>query len=290
MGLRTKFNLALLGVFTAGMMVAALLIHASIQSQARAQLRREATLMMREVNAAIDYTTGQVNPLLTGASSTQFLPQEVPFYAAAQQFHILSRRAPDYALRQPALDPTNPADRPAPWERKIINGFVANPSLKELTLERQSANIPILSYAEPVQVNDRSCLVCHSDPKVAPASMIDVYGGRNGFGWHLGQIVGAEIVSVPERAVFASGRANLLAALTTLALVFAAMLAMVNVLLHVVIVAPLRRISKAAEEVSLGNMEQPEFSNSAKDEIGALAAAFNRMRRSLVTTMGMLED
>jgi protein-histidine pros-kinase len=37
-------------------------------------------------------------------------------------------------------------------------------------------------------------------------------------------------------------------------------------------------------------MDVPEFQVSSADEIGSLAVSFNRMRRSLVTAMGMLGD
>jgi hypothetical protein len=40
-------------------------------------------------------------------------------------------------------------------------------------------------------------LQCHSTPDKAPPGMVKLYGNANGFGWHSGDIVGAQIVSVP---------------------------------------------------------------------------------------------
>jgi HAMP domain-containing protein len=40
--------------------------------------------------------------------------------------------------------------------------------------------------------------------------------------------------------------------------------------------------------VSLGKLDAPQIKEKGNDEIGALAASFNRMRRSLDHAMGML--
>ena len=74
-----------------------------------------------------------------------------------------------------------------------------------------------------------------------------------------------------------------------LAAVFAVMLIILNLLLHFFIIKPVRRISETASEVSLGNLDVPEYQPRGKDEIASLAASFNRMRRSLVNAMHMLE-
>jgi HAMP domain-containing protein len=55
-------------------------------------------------------------------------------------------------------------------------------------------------------------------------------------------------------------------------------------------VRPVARMSKAADDVSVGNFEVPEFDETGRDEIGQLARAFNRMRRSLQTAMKMIGD
>jgi hypothetical protein len=40
-------------------------------------------------------------------------------------------------------------------------------------------------------------LECHSTPDKAPAEIVKLYGRVNGFGWKEGEIIGAQIVSVP---------------------------------------------------------------------------------------------
>jgi protein-histidine pros-kinase len=61
-------------------------------------------------------------------------------------------------------------------------------------------------------------------------------------------------------------------------------------MLILIIIRPVTQLSKTANEVSLGNMNAPEFRVSGKDEIAALSESFNRMRKSLVEAIKMLEN
>jgi protein-histidine pros-kinase len=250
----------------------------------------EAAAVMGAADATIHYTDQQVSPLLNRQMKAQFLPQSIPFYAAQQTFQLMASAFPDYAFRQPTTNPTNPADRPVPWEADIIKKLIEQPNLDQLVVERTTSTGKVLSYARPVRVNSDTCLACHSTPEAAPASMVDIYGRENGFGWKVGDTVGAQIVSIPERVPLASARSNLYLLMGGLTIIFVLMLFLLNLLLHFFIVVPVRRISKLADEVSLGNMEVPEFQLSSRDEIGSLAVSFNRMRRSLVAAMGMLNE
>ena len=50
-----------------------------------------------------------------------------------------------------------------------------------------------------------------------------------------------------------------------------------------------RRMSAIASEISLGNMDAPEFPVRGRDEIASLAESFTRMRRSLANAIKLLE-
>jgi HAMP domain-containing protein len=290
MSLRIKFNIVMVAVFLAGLVLAALFFDRYSRESAREAILSEARLMIGQVDATIHYTGNQVSPLLAKPMSVQFLPQAIPFYAAQQSFDALAKAFPDYSFRQPTLNPTNPSDKPADWEADIIQTFAAQPSLASLVTERETKAGRILSYSRPTRVDSQECLACHSTPDKAPPSMIDVYGRNNGFGWKLGNIIGAEIVSVPERVALGRARSSLLVIMGSLVAVFAAMLALLNLMLHLFIIKPVRRVSQLADEISLGNMAVPEFDAKGKDEIGSLSRSFNRMRRSLTSALRLLEE
>jgi protein-histidine pros-kinase len=251
---------------------------------------QEAAIMMAQASAVRDYTTDEIAPLLAEQLKVRFLPQSIPFFAGETVLRSLAKQFPDYTYKEAALNPTDPADRAADWESAIIGTFGQNPSLTELTTTRDTPAGPVLTFSRPVRITDKSCLECHSTPAAAPPPMIDLYGSANGFGWKLGDVVGAQIVSVPMSVALQRADAAFKIYLGGLAAVFVVIFVLLNLLLHFVIVQPVRRISAIASEVSLGNMDAPEFTVRGHDEIGSLAESFNRMRRSLANAMKLLES
>src|SRR4051812_26554791 len=105
MTLRVKFNLVMLAAFLVGLGLAGLFVNAVSEREARRSVLAEATVIMGAADATIHYTDTQASPLLRSQVKTQFLPQSIPFFAAQQTFDEMATAFPDYALRQPALNP-----------------------------------------------------------------------------------------------------------------------------------------------------------------------------------------
>jgi protein-histidine pros-kinase len=280
MGLKAKFNLVMLAAFVVGLALAAGLSWRIVHENARREVLQEANIMMAEALAIRDYTNNEIAPLLADQIKVRFLPHTVPSWAAQTNLRALAKQFPDYAYKEAALNPTNPADKATDWETGIIAEFDHSPSLNEFTSTRDTPAGPILSISR---------LTCHSTPSAAPPSMIDLYGSSNGFGWKLGDVIGAQIVSVPMRVALDRADEAFKVYLVALVAVFAVTMILMNLLLHYVIVQPIRRMSAIAGEVSLGNMDAPEFVERGRDEISSLGASFNRMRRSLANAMKLLE-
>lgn len=290
MGLKAKFNLVMLAAFVIGFALAAAYSWHVAQQDAQREVAQEADIMLAQASAIRQYTDGQISPLLAAQNQQRFLPQSIPFFAAETTMRALGKTFPDYSYKEAALNPTNPADKASDWEAGMIDEFRRNPTLASFTITRESPSGPILSIARPVRITDKACLACHSTPQAAPASMVDLYGSNNGFGWELGSVQGAQIVSVPMAVALERARHQLFVYLGGLAVVFAFTLLMLNVLLHYLIIRPIRRMSVVAEDVSTGKTGVPEFDARGKDEISSLAASFNRMRRSVESAMRLLES
>ena len=289
MGLRAKFNVVMLVAFLIGLGLAGALSYRLVQDNAQSEVLQEAAIMMGQASAISGYTDREIGLLLADQLKVRFLPQTIPFWAAQTNFRTLQQQFPDYSFREPATNPTNPGDRPTDWQADIIDLFRREPKLTEFVSHRDTPTGPILSFSRPIRVTDQGCLQCHSTPAAAPSTLVDLYGSTNGFGWKLGDTVGAQIVSVPMRVPLQRADRTFITMMVGLALVFLVMMVLLNLLLHYVIIRPVRRISAVASEVSLGNMAAPEFAVRGHDEIASLADSFNRMRRSLVNALKMLE-
>jgi HAMP domain-containing protein len=55
------------------------------------------------------------------------------------------------------------------------------------------------------------------------------------------------------------------------------------------VIRPVGRCAARADDISKGQLDVPELPVRGKDEISVLAAAFNRMHRSVTVAMQMLE-
>jgi hypothetical protein len=250
-GLRTKFNLMLLLVALAGVAAFALASTPVLDGLAKDEVLQTSRIMMASAAGARKYTSDEIAPLLMTDMAAKFHPQAVSAYAAKKTFAVLRARSQDYSYREAALNPTNPEDQASDWEADIINDFRDHPGKSEVVLQRQTANGPALILARPL-LNAASCLECHSTPGAAPPSMLAVYGPYHGFGWKPGDIIGAQLVSVPMTVA--------------------------------------DRMAKIAEAVSMGDLAAPEYSRPGKDQIARLSGSINRLRRSLHEALRMLSD
>jgi protein-histidine pros-kinase len=289
MGLRLKFNLVLIVVFLIGFAAVGLISRRLLETSAREEVVHNARLMMNTALAVRAYTVQQIKPHLDPMLGDAFLPQSVPAYAATETLAHIRKEYPDYGYKEATLNPTNPRDRATDWEADIVQQFRQNTETKELISERISATGRQLYIAKPIQIVNPACLVCHSIPGAAPASMIKVYGEANGFGWKPQEVIGAQVVTVPMELPILNAERTFRTFMVSLAGVFATVFVVLNLMLSWLIVRPIRKMARVADKISTGDFDAPEFSVRGRDEVAVLGTAFNRMRRSLDKAMQMLE-
>jgi HAMP domain-containing protein len=276
-------------VFLVGLAASYTVADRLLQENARSEIQGNARIMMESALAVRLYTTKQINPLLKTQMRYRFLPQSVAAYAATQYFNNLRKTFPDYAYKEATLNPTNPRDRAVDWEVDVVNHFRENADAKELIGEREAATGKTLYLARPQRIPDPACLECHSTVEAAPQTVVDQYGPNNGFNWQLKDVIGAQIVSVPYDLPVKRANAALRNLGGLLVGLFLFLFLAVNILLAALVVRPVRKLAEIADQVSKGNMDAADFPSRGGDEIAELGASFNRMRRSLVEALNMLQ-
>jgi HAMP domain-containing protein len=287
--LLVKFNILLIVVFSLGLALISLEARSFLERQAQTEVMHEAALMAASATATRNYTEQEVSPLLekTAEHATIFLPQTIPFFAATKTFQQIRQTYPDYTYKEAALNPTNPSDRATDWEADIINYFRNSPNQTELVRTREAATGSSLYVAHPIRV-DKGCLECHSTPAAAPKAMVKRYGKQNGFSWNLGEIVGAQIISVPTTIPLRMARQGLAELLTHLSLIFLLAIVLIDTGLYFIVVRPLRRISSSADRISQGEMNLEQIDVKGNDEVAMVTRSFNRMHTSLKKAMDLL--
>ena len=239
MGLRTKFNLALLVVFAVGLVVTGYVSYQMLQRNARDEVVQQAGIMIEAAVAVREYTVKHVTPHLALQLQRVFLPQSVDAFAAIETFNALRNKYPEFSYREAALNPTNPRNRAVDWEADIVQAFRSDPNKAEAIGEREMSNGKSLYLARPIQIKDKACLSCHGNPEEAPGTMIRLYGTANGFGWKMDEIIGAQIIAVPMSLPIAKAQQTFYTFMGSLVGIFAALFVILNLMLHFVIIRPL---------------------------------------------------
>ena len=289
MKLLLKINLVLIVVFLIGLVVSYQVADQLLQEHARSEVEANARMVMESVTAVRAYTNTEIGPILSAQTMKEFLPQSVAAYSAIEVFTNFRQGFPDFSYKEAMLNPTNPRDRAVSWEVHVVNYFRANDDATELLGERDSGTGKALYLASPIRIRSEKCLACHGKATEAPQAVLARYGSRNGFGWQFGDIVGAQIVSVPYELPLKHARATLTRFTSLLVGLFSLLFLAVNILLITLVVRPLRTLTLLAEQVSLGNMDAPDFPSVGRDEVAALGVSFNRLRTSLRLAMNAVK-
>jgi HAMP domain-containing protein len=290
MSLRIKFNLILGLAALLGTVAAGFVAYPYLQNNAREEVLDSARIMLESARAVRGYTVSEIRPLLALQQKRQFLSQSVPAYSAHKYVEKLQEKYPEYSYKEAALNPTNPADRAVEWEADIVNWFRGNDKSTELIGERDTPTGRHMYLSYPIQITNENCLACHDTPDMAPQTMIEAYGPANGFGWKLNEIVGAQIVSVPMQLPLARATQTFYVFMLAIVGIILLIGILLNILLHVVVIQPVNMVAKNADNVSMGALEAGELNVNGNDEIASLAKSINRMHRSLVNAVKMLDE
>jgi protein-histidine pros-kinase len=290
MKLIVKFNLVFIVVFLLGLAAAATVSDRLLQQNAREEIALNARLVMEGALAARAYTSTQVGPLLQTQMKYKFLPQSVPAYSANEIFDVVRKKFPEYAYKEAVLNPTNPRNRANDWEADIVHQFRNTSDRPEIIGERDTPTGRNFYIARPMQIRAEACLSCHSTVEAAPKTLVEQYGPASGFGWKMNEVIGAQIVSVPTDVPIARANRAFQTFMISLTVVFAFIFLALNFMLWYMVIRLVTRLSRLADQVSQGeNMDAPDFEVKSGDEIGVLTQSFNRMKKSLVQAMKMLE-
>ena len=286
-----KVNIILILVFVSGILISGFALSQVLEQKAKNEISSNARDLMHMVNSIRKYTNTQVEPILEPKFDTGevFIPQAIPSYSVREVFEIFrsDKKYSNFLYKDATLNPVNLRDKADVFEAKIVNNFKNSSNLKSINGFRNIYGENLFYIARPFKIEDESCLRCHSTPEKAPRSQITTYGRKNGFGWKLNEIVATQIIYVPAQEIFNNVGRSFYLVIGVLSSVFAFIAIAMNIFLKKIILRRIKNIAKVAEKVSIGDIKA-KFDKQDKDEIGALAESFNRMRYSLEIAVNML--
>lgn len=252
MSLRIKFNLVLAAVLLLAAAGAGWYVHRFLEETAIEEVRHNSQVMMHTAMAIRDYTTESVKPHLDPMLAERFLPQTVPAYAATETLRRLQARFPGYEYKEAVLNPTNPRDKANEWEEKVVQGFREGrtPLQQEVSGVVGEGVHRAMYVARPITIKQQQCLACHSTPDIAPPSMLQVYGDKNGFGWKLNETVGIQVVKVPMFYPLEKARQTFYTVMGALLASFLLLFAVLNLSLSSLVIEPMARLNRKLEDLA----------------------------------------
>lgn len=247
----------------------------------------EAGRFLSTATAIRAYTDSHIGPALLRLAPNQFHEETVPAFAAQSIYRRVQQSYPGYTYSEPALNPTNPNDRPTPFEVELLKRFRANPDLKELQGVRDGIGGAVYYLARPIKAG-ADCLACHDTPQRAPAAMVAKYGPSNGFGWKLNETVAMQSLTIPAAAELKDTGEIAMILGGGLLLMFVAIYFALTLSIDSLVVRPLRALATAAEAASTASRSDATLAVSGAQEIRTIAAAIERLRISLAKSLARL--
>ena len=264
-----------------------------LNANAEQAVRERADILLTSMQAIRNYTRDHVQPLLKDNSDMGFFVQEsIPNFAARTIFTDFQQQdelLEDFLYKEATPNPTNPSDLADEFEMDIFKQLqqFATSNPQRLSGYRLLDDKKLFYLAQPLIMNDVTCLECHGDVKDAPQYLVEMYGDRNGFEWQLNDVVAAQMMYVPADMIFNRGRQNLITVTKTLLSILGAFFVVITLLLWRTVVKPLKILTHTANSVSSCSLQprpypsdrekQLEKLTLRQDEPGQLARALQYM-------------
>jgi two-component system, cell cycle response regulator len=250
MSLRFKFNLLFAGCFAVFWGCSTLYFSMQAERLIDEIASHEARVQMQASLAVREYTQSHVKPYFDANPALGFHSISVPAFASREVLELIYKRFPGYGYREVALSPTNAKNLPDAWEHDQIQRFREPGAVTGQVVLVRSVGDDMLHAVLPVRIEKQACLQCHGQLQDAPEAMRTRYPGPNGYGWKLGEVIGAQIVTIPKslhRDRFAGQRRDF--ALSLLG-IFGLLFVVSNLLLHRLMVQPLARHNRTLRDLA----------------------------------------
>ena len=188
--------------------------------------------------------------------------------------------AQEYAAKEgmefktPSLHPRDPKDAPDDFERRALEAFDRDPTLKEFAERSAENGKDWMRYASPVRATE-DCLLCHGDP----AGSKDPFGFAKE-GIKAGALLGAFSVKAPTEELVANARSN---AIALFLISFVSLLATIGAIVVVVrklIAQPISRTREILVSLAHGDLTK-RIEVESEDDIGQMGRALNESMESL---------
>ncbi|PLX95184.1 MAG: histidine kinase [Desulfuromonas sp.] len=287
MTIRKRIMVILAAVYAISLVVAVTGGYFVLKQETTREAIEKTELFAAVMSANQLYMAQNIRPEILDRLPDLYFPEAtVGIQMLVETAELIQQKYPEYIFRVVSPNPLNQTNLSDEFENRIIHDFS---KLRydnwEGFIEKNGKSF----YATAIPIEARSgCIWCHSTPDAAHPEMVEEYGTESGYGYKIGDVVGARFIYVPTEKAMAQTMKKLGVSVLVLSVLFLIAFLLLDAFIVRSIVHPIEEITAIATDISKGHMEK-EFKVRSNDEIKALADAFNRMKVSLVKAINIIK-
>jgi signal transduction histidine kinase len=207
---RRRFLATLVVVYALSLPVISIITYVMLRDFAVRNAYSTGSLYLSAMEEIRHYVGSELRPLMYEELPGRFLVEAMSrSYISGTIARNVNENYPGYRYRNAVITtPKNPRNRADPFESRIINRFISDPSPGEWRGIREMAGGRYVVIARAGEPFSGDCMRCHGDPSDAPPEMLKRYGGEAGFGMKEGQLADAKFVYIPIEPALAEAKKN----------------------------------------------------------------------------------
>ncbi len=198
-----------------------------------------------------------------------------PALAQREYSEVVAKSPARAKFRMTSDNWMSPLNKPDPFETTAISAIKSR-SLEEYSEVREG----MFRYARKI-VHAESCIACHGSPSAAPEDVTSRYGTERGYGFKAGDVAGVISVTLPMDSLLQ--RSLALLGPIEIGLILGAFI-ILYVFVHFDVVQPIKRLTLAAKNISLGkpvDLDVSRIPQKSGSEIVQLMLSIGRLRMSM---------
>ena len=242
-----------------------------INQQAEESFRDKVRQITGMASSTREWFSGNLDTLVPNREFKDL--NQVPVVAAWQVAKMYAKDN-DMTFRTPSLTPRNPKNLPDEFERRALERFQQDPSLKEFSERASVDGKEVMRYAQPIRLTP-DCLVCHGGP----------LGEKGPFGYRegmkTGDLRGAFSVTASTEDLIRTANSNSIAIFLLSFITLLTSAAAVYLVVQKLVVKPLSNSVELANRIAANDLSADDLVVDSEDEIGEANAALNTMKNNL---------
>jgi signal transduction histidine kinase len=206
-GPKIKFILLLVLIHIVVLPVLSFITYYIVKANAVDDAYTTARIYLSAMSGVKHYVSEELRPFFYQALPGRFIVEGMSrSFAASHVAARVEQEMQNYIYKNASLNPRNPRNRADDFEMRIIKRFIAEEGLKEWKGYVTKGDEHFYVVAWPGQRFTSDCLLCHSDPAIAPHELVERYGTEAGFHMKPGELADATLVYIPIGVPIAAAR------------------------------------------------------------------------------------